>query len=543
MRNVAERFVVYCENFRDFIDIIEQYGDQPALTWYTLKGEKKTRTYAGFVSDVRTLSSCFVRRGLAGKHIAVVGENSYAWLLVYFASTVCGSAAVCIDPEQAEGRIRSMVEWADAEVVFTSASCREIFRDDDRQKVFRLDEADSGWITVRELMDEERARTDGPVTEEIMPDVDCTASIVYTSGTTDLSRPVMLSQRALLINSAESNMVVDMGEQCFTALPFCHAYGMTCAVIATLLRGAELIFNGNMRTAMRDMVISGATATLTVPLVVELLCRQIWNLAEQHGKTRELRKVFRHLELTQRFGLWNMPDNMKKLRQQLFGSVRLIICGGAHLDWSVAGKLKLLGIEVLEGYGITECSPLVSVNRYGEARPNTVGKPLESCKVQIMDGEICVSGPSVMKGYYKMPEETKKAFEGGWFHTGDIGEFDKDGYLKITGRKKNLIVFKNGKKVSPEAYENKLKTIPIIKEVLVYGASKGDSQDNVRIAASVYPDPDVVKDMTAYEILEAVQAEVDRLNNTLPFYQQIQMVDIRTQEFERNTLSKIKRQM
>lgn len=183
------------------------------------------------------------------------------------------------------------------------------------------------------------------------------------------------------------------------------------------------------------------------------------------------------------------------------------------------------------------------MNRYGEARPNTVGKPLESCKVQIMDGEICVSGPSVMKGYYKMPEETKKAFEGGWFHTGDIGEFDKDGYLKITGRKKNLIVFKNGKKVSPEAYENKLKTIPIIKEVLVYGASKGDSQDNVRIAASVYPDPDVVKDMTAYEILEAVQTEVDRLNNTLPFYQQIQMVDIRTQEFERNTLSKIKRQM
>lgn len=539
MGTFTEQAADYCGNFKQFLSVIEKYGNDPAVTWYTKKGEKQTRSYCELVSDIRILENCFIRKGLSGKHIAIVGENSYEWLQVYFAAAACGAVSVCIDPEQSEESIYNMVEWADSEAVFVSQSCAGLFTGGER-RIFRLDSGDSERMSVKDLTDRE-SQTGEYVSEAVCPNGDSTAAIVYTSGTTALSKPVMLSHRAVLINAAESNLAVDGGKCCFSALPFCHTYGMTCAVIATLLRGAELVFNGDMRTTMRDMSLSGAYSMLTVPLVVELLYQQMWNRAEQEGRSKELKKAFMYQALKRRFGFKNIPNSFRRIKKSLFGNIDLIICGGAHLDVSMAKKLDLIGVQVLEGYGITECSPLVSVNRYGSNRLHTVGKPLPGCKVRIVDGEIQVSGPNVMKGYYKMDKETEKVLQDGWFRTGDLGEIDKDGYLKITGRKKSLIVFKNGKKVSPEAYEKKLKKIPVIDEVLVYGAPVGGSLDDVRVAASIYPNQIMVKDMTSYEILEALQTEVDKLNNTLPFYQQIQMIHIRGEEFEKNTMNKIKR--
>lgn len=540
MRKITDQSEKYCENFAEFLTLIKKFGDRQALTWYSRKGEKNTRTYNEFVSDVISLRNALIQLGLAGRHLAVVGENSYEWLLVYFAAVSCGAVAVCIDAEQSEETIRNMVDWADSEVVFMSDSCAEIFREEEKT-VFRLDHFDEIWISVGEIAESGDGEGEDPADECPNLSGDQIASIVYTSGTTNLAKPVMLSQRALLINAAESNRAADIGARVFSALPFCHTYAMTCAVTATLLRGAELVFNGDMRTAMRDMKLSRAYSLLTVPLIIETLYQQIINKAEQAGKAKELKKALMYQSIKRKIGLKSIPSGLTDIKEELLGSIELIICGGAYLDYEIAENLNLMGIRILEGYGITECSPLVSVNSKDDIHFRTVGCPLPCCKVRIKDGEIQVSGPCIMKGYYKMEKETEKVLKNGWFCTGDLGEFDKDGYLRITGRRKNLIVFKNGKKVSPEIYEQKLRQIPIVGDVIVYGASAGGTKDDVKIAASIYPDQDMTRDMTSYEILESLQREIDILNNTLPFYQQIQMLNIREEEFDRNTLRKIRR--
>lgn len=540
--------VEYYSRFRDFIEgLAGKYGERPAISWFTRRQEEQTVSYRQMSDDVRALQKRMSQMGLAGKHIAIVGENSYEWLLVYFAATYCGAVAVCIDIEQPDETILQMMEMADVEAIFLSAQyeyiCKKYAKDE--KPMFLLSGRGSALIKVKSLVEEgariQEAGDKETMEEEIDPDV--TAAIVFTSGTTNYSKPVMLSQKAILTNASDALANVQVGDTTFTSLPFYHTYGLTCSVLSMLISGSHLYINGNLKTVMRELHLAKPHTLLTVPLMLETIHSKIWMQAEESGKAEGLHKLLWIRKILFSFGVRKSGKTLDAIREKALGTIRLIICGGAHMSSDIMEEFKYMGVMVLQGYGITECAPLVSVNRNQSNKIGSIGLPMANCEVKLEDGEILVRGANVMQGYYKAPELTAEVMKDGWFCTGDMGERDKDGFLYITGRKKNLIVLKNGKKVSPEKLEERLKKIPLVQDVVVYGAASGGSTDDVQVAASVYPNQERTEGMTSYEILENLQAEINELNNTLPIYQQIQMVNIREQEFSKTAIQKIKRHL
>lgn len=547
MRNYPLNQVEYFPTFRDLVETLPQgREDAPGISWFTRKGQQQGVTLGKFREDVRSLQAALVQRDLAGKHIAVLGENSYEWLLVYFAATYCGAVAVCVDVEQPDDTIQQMLEMADVSALFFTPSLEEVCTPciADKNNAFYL--SGSGQhLSVADLIQEGGHLRESGVTfpQESVPGPESTASIVFTSGTTNYSKPVMLSHKAILTNASDALANVAIGSVAFTSLPFYHTYGMTCAVLSMLIGKAHLYINGNLRTVMRDIQLAKPHTMLTVPLLLETIYNKMWMAAEESGKTKQLHTLFKLKKLQFALGIRKSGKTLESLRQKCFDSIRLVICGGAHMSAEIMEKFQLMGVVVLQGYGITECAPLVSVNRNRANKLDSVGLVTPNCQVKIEDGEILVRGANVMQGYYKQPQLTEEALRDGWFATGDVGYMDNDGFLYITGRKKNLIVFKNGKKLSPEKLEERVKKIPLIQDVVIYGAVSGVTTDDVQVAASIYPNKEKCAGLTSYEILEELQLEINRINQELPLYQQIQMVSIRQQEFSKTALQKIKRHL
>ena len=549
MKNYPLYKVEYYTRFRDLIEgMAEKYDQKPAISWFTRKQEEKGVTFCQLRDDVRYLQEMLIQMGLAGKHVAIVGENSYEWLLVYFAAAYCGSVAVCIDIEQSDETILQMLSMADVSAIFLAPAYVDICSQyaGQEKKMFLLSEKPGDLPTVRALIEKGRdiwqaGKENREIDKQLQPDA--TAAIVFTSGTTSYSKPVMLSQSAILTNASDALANVSIGERAFTSLPFYHTYGLTCSVLSMLIPGTHLYINGNMKTVMRDLQLAKAHTLLTVPLMLETIHSKIWLNAEENEKAEALKKLFWLKKLMFALGYKKSGKTLDAIREKTLGTIKLIICGGAHMSSEIMEEFHYMGITMLQGYGITECGPLVSVNRNKANKFDSVGLVTAHCEVKIEDGEILVRGKNVMKGYYNMPELTEQAMKGEWFCTGDMGEIDKDGFLYITGRKKNLIVFKNGKKVSPEKLEEKIKNIPLVQDVVVYGAASGVSTDDVQLAASIYPNKERAEGMRSYEILENLQAEINKINNDLPIYQQIQMVNIREQEFSKTAMQKIKRHL
>ena len=541
--------VQYYSRFRDMVeDLGEKYGDAPAISWFTRAQKEMGVTYRQFRDDVRYLQEAFVQRGLNGKHLAIVGENCYEWILVCFAANYCGSTAVFVDIEQSDETIMQMLTMADTDAIFLSPSyediCQQYVGND--KKLFLLTGEDEKIENVKSLIAEgadiwEKGKQNQEINQNVTGDM--TAAIVFTSGTTSQSKAVMLSQEAILTNASDAMANVDIGQVTFTNLPFYHTYGWTCSIMDVLMVGSHTYINGNLRTVFRDLQLSGAQTLFTVPLMLETIHSRIWAAAEEQGKAEGLKKLFSIKKLLYSLGFKKSGKTLEAIRKKSLGTIELVICGGAHMGLDIMEQFQYMGVTVLQGYGITECAPLVSVNRNKANKLGSVGLISANTQVKLEEGEILVRGKNLMKGYYNAPQLNDEVMKDGWFCTGDMGEIDKDGYLYIIGRKKNLIVFKNGKKMAPEKLEEKIKKLPLVQDVMVYGAVSGVSTDDVQVAVSIYPDQEKAAGMTSYEILETLQKEIDSINNELPPYQQIQMLNIREQEFSKTALKKIKRHL
>lgn len=519
----------------ELIDNGEKAGGD--ITVFYTGPDERPLSFRECAAGIRSIGAFLSAQGFHGKNIALLGENSTEWCLCYFGITNSGNVVVPLDRNLPEDELYELLAGCDCSALFYSEKLKE--------KVSYCQDRDASLSDIRlfsiqqldAILDEgsQRLLSGQPVSEtEITPDT--LACIVYTSGTSGKCKGVMLTHGNLTTDVvATCRCVTARHAQVF--LPLNHAFSWASAMFAAFLYIKDGHISENLHHVIRDMERNKPQNISAVPMMVEMIYNGIWNTARKQGKEKKLKRGIRLSRALMAIGIDVRRRLFRSIHATFGGQLETIICGGAALDEKIQRGLYDIGIQVITGYGITECSPVVSVNRNHDYRFGSVGRPLPCNRVIIHDpdangiGEIYVSGSNVMKGYYKDPEATAEAFDGEWFKTGDQGRMDKDGFLYITGRKKNLIILSNGENVSPEELEQKLCRFEYVKEVAVY-------EENRNITAEFYLDEASYPDAK-----ERLSADVKQFNRKMPSAKNIHHIKVRPVPFEKNTTMKIKRHL
>lgn len=535
-KNIYRNVTIYNTLPECLLAVKEIYAENKAITTFRRDATERSVTYREFVKDVQGAAYMMEQRKMSGRHIALVGENSYEWITAFCAIGCIGSIAVPIDVEQPEEELVNLAEFADAAFVIAQKEFLPAFVSWQKENVIRME------TDFTEMIKEGRHTVEAEGIEGFSfgkkVEQDTPLAIVYTSGTTSVSKAVVLSHYNMMYDACCCQASVKLEDRMFDPLPLYHTYSLGCGVLNILAHGQNICINGNLKTLFRDIKLYSPSIMMAVPLVLENLLKEIHRVQEKMGIREQTEQAVEKY----RKGLFmKKPVLINGVSEILGENLKTICCGGAHLNEKVAEEYFAYGIELLQGYGITECSPLISNSLRGQNRINSVGRLLPGIEMKIVDGEILVKGPCVFQEYYKNPVVTEESFTDGWFHTGDIGYLDRKGYLYICGRKKNLIVFNNGKKVVPEELEAYILEIPLVREVMVYGASAGDAPDEVKLSALICVDMDQTEETDNYKILESIQEEIHKLNSRLPVYKRIQSVKLTEAEFKKTSMQKIQR--
>ena len=514
MRNYLLYSHPVLSNLRELINMIVERDPEGIAFQYIEKERVHAVSYRQFQQDVKRLNAFFQSVGLLQNRIALLGENSYLWIVCYFAVVLSGNVVIPLDKELSATEIVGLLGRCDVVGLLYSDSYQ------DYAQVLLQAGTVKTVFSMQQLFSE--AGEDVKVDWE-EPNENAVCTILFTSGTTGQPKGVMLTQRNLVTNAVAACQNLRVSGPSLLTLPLNHAFGFTVGVLAELIYGYPICISKSLRTLQKDMERFRPQNMIVVPLYVEEFYKRIWNRAEQERKEAKLKRALSLSRSLCSIGI----DVRKKIFRQVFepfgGNLEQLICGGAYLDQKYIDSLNALGIQVLNGYGITECSPVVAVNRNRYSHANSVGQPLPGTEVKIVDGEICVKGPGVMVGYFEDAKATRASLQDGWFKTGDLGYMDSDGFLYISGRKKNLIILSNGKNVSPEELEEKLLSIEGIEEVVVF--AEGDL-----ISAELY-----AEDSTA------LRERIATLNRQLTGYKRIQRLYFREIPFEKTSTQKIKR--
>ena len=485
----------------------KDYRDLPAVRWLEKK-DIKERTYGELAERTTAMKKGFAADGFDHKHIALIGTSSVYWITAYMAVVTSSNAAVPLDCALPLSDIIDLVDRSDSEGVFLDAkfaayapqikaACPKV------RKIWMLSgEAAEGTETVDDLI------ADGKDTSENEPPAeDDVSMIVYTSGTTGKSKGVMLTQSNLYCNIEAILYDEDPGLVFLSVLPVHHAFCLSMDWLNGFWMGSVLCINDSLLHMVRNMSIFNPDVMLMVPLMLETIYKRVKSLGA------------------------GVPVEM--LKAKVFGTkLTRIFTGGAHLDPYYIDEFKKFGIDVYEGYGMSECSPVITSNKEGNCKPGSIGRRRPNVEVKFENGEILVRGTSVMKGYYKMDKETAETLKDGWLHTGDKGYMDEDGFIFINGRVKNLIILSNGENISPEEIETKLALNDLICEIVVTG------EDNL-LTARIFPEPEAVEGKTEDEIKAALQQILDDYNKEQPTYKQLSRLVVRKNPFIKNSSRKI----
>ncbi len=538
-------------------------------------------TYKQMRRDLEALGTALLKNGYYGKKIAVIGENSYEWVLVYFA-TVCGlGVMVPIDRDLQAGEVANLIERSRVSALFYSEKKKKlvdeamsvmkenpelplpnvhlmdtVLQEEPQDEIPSLSESETNSSTLADLVRQGKyllATGDKDYLDlPIDPKELCT--ILYTSGTMGMAKGVMLGHQQFVANVYNMSKRMDVGEGGIglSILPMHHSYEMTCHVMTVLYQGRSIAIAESLKTIPENLQEIKPTVILGVPLIFESFLKKIYKNAQSKGRFESLRSA---IVLSRKLKLYNKPAvtsrMFSEIHKALGGNVRQMISGGAAINPSVIMDFEAMGIPMMQGYGMTECAPIIAMNRDRYSKPESVGTALSGTEIKIVDpdefgvGEVICKSPSVMLGYYNDPEETARTIVNGWLHTGDYGYMDKDGYLYLMGRKKNIIITRNGKNVFPEEIEYYLTKNEFILEALVHGAPDSRTGDIV-VKADIVPNMPAIcerfgESVSGEKLHEIIQTEIDLVNEIMPSYKRVKRFSIRENEFEKTTTHKIKR--
>ena len=552
--HVVHEFDTLYENVKNQA---ERYGDKPRYI-YTENREERTVTFSDMLDRVNYVASALTTLGLAGKFITVSGDTHPDYFSAEFGTIASGGVIIPLDKDINAEHFVGFNEMCDVVcVVYTPSLDKKIAETCERLpkvKKFVLiggkpEDLPTGekFMTFGDFLAlGKKAYDEGDRTAENRePDVDKMCAIIFTSGTTGTSKGVMLSERNLVTAGIDSCGIMATTEKDMfvSVLPAHHTYESTISHIALPNTGASCAINDSIKNTLRNFGKYKPTALVLVPLYVETMHKKIWAEIEKQGKTKLMRRI---MPIAKRLPRAVRRRIFSKILESFGGKLDYMICGGAPLRYELIDEFKTFGINIYEGYGITECAPLISVNTMDWQKPRSVGLVIKHMQARIdkadesdETGEILVKGPAVMLGYYKNPEATAAVFtEDGWFRTGDVGYIDEDEFIFITGRKKNIILLSNGKNIFPEELEEYLTANDEIAEAVVIGRKK--DEDTV-ITAVVYPNPEMFEGKTKEEIDEAIEKVVADVTKKLPIFKHISAIEIRETEFEKTTTRKIMR--
>lgn len=525
-------------------------------------GEYRPILYKEMKQDVDALGTRLIDLGLKGKKIAVIGENSYRWVVSYLGITNGTGVVVPLDRELPPKEIANLMKRADVSAIIYSQKLAETVAaalagvEGVRYRVnMAAKEHEENVLSFEKLLEEgtallnqgDRRFLDAEIDREAM----CT--LLFTSGTTGLAKGVMLSHKNITANVYNMSKYVNIRWPGvgLSVLPMHHSYEMTCHIFTGCYQGMCIAICEGLKHIQKNMKESQATVMLGVPLVFETMHKRIWKQAESTGKASVMRKM---VALSRKTKLYNKPKAVKTIFSQIHQSIgdhmELFIAGGAAIDPDVVRDYEAMGLPMIQGYGMTENAPIITVNRDYYSKAASVGKPMPGTEVKIVDqdkdgiGEIICRGPSVMIGYYDNPEATAEVLKDGWLYTGDYGRFDSEGFLYICGRKKNVIVTKNGKNVFPEEVEYYLQQSEYVEEVIVSGILDERNGDTV-IQAEIFPNFEALQETLEETGEKAVKrfmkTVIDEANEQMPLYKRVKRFKLRQEEFEKTTTRKIKR--
>ena len=549
MRKYKCKYDIEFQDLKEIMDFVaDKYGKNTAFIYKTPDRKNKVEiTYRKFRDDMDSIGAYLISKGLKGKRIVVIGPNSYTWLAAYYGIAINVGVVVPLDKGLPEEEIVNSLIKCKADAIVYDETLKMDF-----EKISKMDGVTAKVLIPMSEISQEALEGHAKLVKQYKPefkviDKHAVDIILFTSGTSADAKAAQLTQRNIASTIAAMRKVEPIYEDDveMILLPLHHAFGNQ-GVLMFISNGATNVFCSGLKYVQKELKEYGVTAFFCVPLIIESMINKVLKTAEKEGKLQKLETGRKISKALMKVGIDVRRKLFKDVIDGLGGKLRFLISGAAALDPKILEYTTDFGILTVQGYGLTETAPTIASESYFYRRPGSVGHAMPGVEVKINNpdedgiGELFARGPNIMKGYLDDEEANKEVFEDGWFNTGDLARIDKDDYIFLTGRKKNVIVLKNGKNIYPEEIEGLIDKIPYVVENVVMGEEEGD---DYRLVAHVVYDPEAeaLAGKSPEEIQAIVDADIEKVNDEMPKYKRIKQTYLRTEEFEKTTTQKIKR--